>query len=75
MDKRINIKEERMLPHDQDVLRRYTRRMVHDGPHPDDSYDPYNYYREAHDSTLLELREGLTKAITEKKAQALPIAI
>ena len=39
--------------------------MVHDGVDLDDSYDPYNYYREAHDSTLLELREGLTKAITE----------
>ena len=54
-----------MLPKDKIDLLRYVKRIVHDGPDPDDSYDPYNYYREAHNSTLLELREGLTKAITE----------
>ena len=75
LPKNFDEKQDRLLPYEQDVLRRYVKRMVHDGPHPEDTYDPYNYYKEAHDHTLLELREGLTKAITEKKAQALPIAI
>ena len=64
-DGNIDRKEERMLPHDLDVLLRYLKREVQDGPDPNDTYDPYNYYREGHDSTLLELREGLTKAVTE----------
>ena len=65
MPKFLNVKEERLLPDDKNDLLRYNKRMVHDGIDLDDTYDPYNYYREAHDSTLLELREGLTKAITE----------
>lgn len=31
--------------------------------------------RKAHDLTLHELKEGLTKAVSDRKADALPIAI
>ena len=40
-----------------------------------ENVDPINYYRAAHDNSLLGLKKQLTKAISEKKADALPIAI
>ena len=40
-----------------------------------ENVDPINYYRTAHDDSILHLKEKLTKAISEKKAEALPIAI
>lgn len=42
---------------------------------PEDKNDPINLYREAHNKTLFELKEELTKAVTDRKAQALPLAI
>jgi len=49
--------------------------MLHEPLSPDDNYDPENWDRHAHNQSLLELKEGLTKAVNDKKAQALPIAI
>ena len=37
--------------------------------------DPINYMRKAHDDSIMDLKVELTKAIGEKKADALPIAI
>ena len=34
-----------------------------------------NYYRAAHDDSIIDLKAQLTKAIGEKKADALPIAV
>ena len=58
-----------------DELSRYNKRLLHEGVRPGDNYDPENLVREAHNMSLLELKEGLTKAVNDKKAQALPIAI
>ena len=49
--------------------------MLYDGVPENDNFDPINYYRKAHDKTLLQLKEGLTKAVGNQKAHALPIAI
>ena len=40
-----------------------------------ENVDPINLYRAAHDNSIIGLKEQLTKAISEKKADALPIAI
>ena len=40
-----------------------------------ENVDPINYYRAAHDDSIIDLKSKLTKAIGEKKADALPIAI
>ena len=40
-----------------------------------ENVDPINLYRAAHDNSIIGLKEQLTKAIGEKKADALPIAI
>ena len=37
--------------------------------------DPINDYRKAHDDSILGLKAQLTKAIGEKKSDALPVAI
>lgn len=49
--------------------------MLEDSLDPSDSYDPLNYQRHMHDLSIIELKEHLTKAVTDRKAQALPLAI
>ena len=58
-----------------DALTRYNARMLDEDIDPNDNYDPVNYKRHAHDASLLDLKEGLTKAVGERKAHALPLAI
>lgn len=54
---------------------KYLDRQYENGIPEDDNYDPLNWYRQAHDKTLLEMKESLTKAVGDKKEHALPIAI
>jgi hypothetical protein len=58
-----------------DALVRFNNRMLNDGIDPHDNNDPINYLRYAHDASLMDLKEGLTKAVGERKANALPLAI
>lgn len=58
----------------REQLARYNKR-VRSEIREDDNYDPVNHMRKAHDMTLHELREGLTKAVTGRKEEALPLAI
>ena len=67
--------EARDLDEELDAIETYNNRMTQRGIDPSDNYDPINYERKAHDASLLELRENLTKAVSERKAEALPIAI
>ena len=60
---------------DIDAIKRYNDRMLNDGIDPNDNNDPINYQRKAHDASLIDLKEGLTKAVGERKAHALPLAI
>ncbi len=45
------------------------------GPTIRDLNDPVGHEMKAHDQSLMELRGELTKAISERKAKALPLAI
>ena len=56
-------------------LEAYKRKLLRDPLDPTDNYDPLNYRRHAHDLSLLDIRQHLTKAVTERKASALPLAI
>jgi len=67
--------DEKNLDEEYEAIRAYNRRMTQSDIDPNDNYDPINYERKAHDTSLLELRENLTKAVSERKAEALPIAI
>ena len=58
-----------------EAIDEYNRQLTREGVDPNDNFDPVNYERKAHDMSLLELREGLTKAVSDRKADALPIAI
>jgi hypothetical protein len=60
---------------DMDAIMRYNERMLNEGIDPHDNYDPINYVRHAHDASLHDLKEGLTKAVGDRKAHALPLAI
>lgn len=53
----------------------YNKHMLEDDLDADDNYDPLNYHRHSHDLSIIELKECLTKAVTDRKAQALPLAI
>jgi len=75
MDQVREIDEEEPRQEEWETLKKYNDRMLHDGISPDDNSDPINYQRHAHDLSLIELKEGLTKAVTDRKAQALPLAI
>ena len=67
--------EKKNLDEEYEAIRAYNQRMTQSDIDPNDNYDPINYERKAHDTSLLELRENLTKAVSERKAEALPIAI
>lgn len=56
-------------------LESYSKRILEDPIDPADTYDPINAQAEAHNMSLLDLKEGLTKAVGERKEQALPLAI
>ena len=56
-------------------LHAYLDRMLYDGIPAKDNVDPINYHRQAHDTSIMELKDQLTKAVGEKREEALPIAI
>jgi len=49
---------------DWNTLKAYNDRVRHNDVRPDDNSDPINYHRHAHDLSILELKEGLTKAVS-----------
>ena len=67
--------EYRNLDQEWAEIEKYNNMQYRDPLDTNDSFDPISYQRKAHDTSLLELREHLTKAVSERKAEALPIAI
>jgi len=49
--------------------------MLYDGIPYKPNTDPINIYRLAHDQSIIELKQELTKVIGDKKTDALPLAI
>ena len=72
---RFDQDEYRPMVDEWQAIDKYNRQLTREGVDPNDNFDPVNYERKAHDMSLLELREGLTKAVSDRKADALPIAI
>ena len=58
-----------------ETLKDYNKKLLDDPIDPEDNCDPVNLRAEAHNATLFDLREGLTKAVGQRKEQALPLAI
>jgi len=67
--------EEHWMHHDEEwqAVQDYNTRMQ--TILPGDTSDPFTHRADAHDMSLHELREELTQAVGERKAQALPLAI
>ena len=60
---------------ENEALVDYTNKMMNTELEADDMADPLNIQRKAHDKTIHELREGLTKAVGSRREEALPLAI
>lgn len=72
-------KQQRDNRFDQDetraILNKYNHNMLYGKFDYRNMLDPMSHAGKAHDKSLMELREELTKAVTERKAAALPVAI
>ena len=60
---------------DRDELIEYKQSLLRGANPTEDPTDPYSMLFWAHESTLLEMRTRLSKAVVERKAEVLPLAV